>query len=126
MDMLEVLTVAVLGFSMSTLSLIACIYYVKTKGLLEETIENVILNIQNDPELQQALYQIGGLVGNGAKIGFGMQQKTGKFRWQDMVVELAGQFIGSKIQNTVTDAIAPALPTPTQNTPKGNDYIRIK
>jgi len=39
-------------------------------------------------------YGIGALIGNGAKAGFGLTKKSGKFRWEDLLMQIAGQYIG--------------------------------
>lgn len=42
------------------------------------------------------LYQVGGIIASGAKSGFGLTQKTGKFKMDDMIGQLIGGFIQKK------------------------------
>jgi len=46
---------------------------------------------------QKALWQIGGLIGNGAKSGFGLNKSGGKKGFEGLVVDLVGGFLKSKV-----------------------------
>ena len=42
---------------------------------------------------QKAIYGIGALAGSGIMSGTGIQKKSGKFSWQNLVSEIAGDWI---------------------------------
>jgi len=64
------------------------------KGLIKGDLEKWL----NSETAQKALYSIGGLIGNGAASGLGIQKGSGKFKWQNLVGDLATQFIQGKLQ----------------------------
>jgi len=64
------------------------------KGLIKADLENWL----NSETAQKALYQLGGLIGNGAASGLGIQKGSGKFKWQNLVGELATNFISGKLK----------------------------
>ena len=58
--------------------------------------EEVIDYIQSE-EGAKMLYTIGAMVGNGAKSGFGLSRKGGKFGFQDLLMQVVGKYIGGTI-----------------------------
>lgn len=80
----------------------------KQKNLIKSDVQSW-LNSENG---QKALYSIGALVGNGARTGIGLQTKSGKFKWQDLV----GQIVGSYVQKNVLGAANQISSTSTPNT----------
>ena len=44
------------------------------------------------------LFGIGAMLGNGIKSGVGITKGTGKFKWQDIIGQIASQFIMQKFQ----------------------------
>ncbi len=64
---------------------------------------------------QKAIFQIGAIIGNGAKAGLGMTTKSGKFRWQD----LAGQVLSQWIQGRMPQTKAFNQPEQQNNTDLG-------
>ena len=45
---------------------------------------------------QKAIYGIGALAGSGIMAGTGIQKKSGKFSWQNLIGEIAGDWIRKK------------------------------
>lgn len=67
----------------------------KTKIELKDELEDW-LNSENG---QKALFSIGALIGNGAKSGFGLNARSGKYKPQDLLAQIAAQFIQQKLLN---------------------------
>lgn len=90
--------------------------------MIPETVETLKIDVKRDLETwlnsetgQKAIFSIGAIIGNGAKAGFGIGTKGGKFKWQDLAAEVAREWIlpkifGGKKGETTT---APATGTPT-------------
>lgn len=100
--MFEMILNASLSAIITSLSILIG-YYVLTKKA-EKMVEKHKILLKNDLEAwlnsekgQKAIYSIGAIIGNGAKTGFGLKTKGGKFKWQD----LAGQIIGNYVQSKV-------------------------
>jgi len=109
--MLEIILSAVITTIITTFSIVIG-YYVLTKKA-NEMIETNKKTLKNDMEIwlnsetgQKALYSIGALIGNGAKSGIGIQTKSGKFKWQDLI----GQIVGSYVQGNILPKIAQTNP----------------
>jgi hypothetical protein len=66
---------------------------------------------------QKALFMVGGLIAQGAKGGFGLQKNSGKRGLEGLIIELAGQFIGSKFGLSTGQPAQEQQPQNT-NTPK--------
>lgn len=45
----------------------------------------------------KAIYSIGALAGSALMSGTGLQKKSGKFKWQDLLGEVAGEFLKKRI-----------------------------
>jgi hypothetical protein len=70
------------------IALIVTLMYAKRMTSTEhiyEMLEDISDEIRNDQGMQQKLYAIGALVGNGAAQGFGMKGKSGKFKMEDFI-----------------------------------------
>lgn len=85
--------------------------YIVGKRLLRETktdLKQQILDVTPDlidfllgevehyiasPEGAKVIYSIGGLIGNGAKQGLGLTSGRGKFKFEDILAQIAGGFI---------------------------------
>lgn len=85
----------------STITLV--IAYIYTQRMIKNTVENIKRELKleletwlNSENGQKAIYSIGAIIGNGAKSGFGLQTKGGKFKWQDLVGQIASQYIQQK------------------------------
>lgn len=61
--------------------------------LAKNSLKTEILDYLHTEEGAKMLYAIGALLGNGAKAGLGFNIKGGKFKWQDLLGEIAGGFI---------------------------------
>lgn len=91
------------------------VWYIQRKA--EILIENTKYDIKEEVKTwlnsevgQKALFTVGAIIGNGAKSGFGISAKSGKFKWQDLL----GQIAGNYIQNTFGGGTQGV-----QNVPKG-------
>jgi len=100
--MFEILMNASISAVITTLSLVIGYYVLSKKA--EKLIETnkIQLKIEaenwlNSEKGQKALYSIGALIGNGARTGIGLQTKTGKFKFQDLLGQIAGNYIQNKI-----------------------------
>lgn len=68
------------------------------REILDFFISNTLESLSGDEELQKMLYQVGGIIGQGVKGGIGLSApKTGRFKWQDLAMELAGQWVQKAI-----------------------------
>ena len=100
-----VLYILLLFFILFSACLIIFIYfYIKRLDIIDEilqsSLENVIKRFNEDEEMQKSLYQIGGILGQGVKGGMGISTpKSGRFKWQDLVAELAGQWFQKTMIN---------------------------
>jgi hypothetical protein len=95
--MLEDLIVSgvITGLIVSISSMVA---YRLAKRDIKNEVYAMLDSIQTDEEIQKALYSIGALISQGAKGGFGLNKKSGKFSLQDLVLQIAGQYIGGKLE----------------------------
>lgn len=71
--------------------------------LLKRYIDTLVSDLQEYPfqlvqseDGQKLFYSVGALIGNGAKGGFGLTKGSGKFKIEDLVMGIAGNFIQSK------------------------------
>ena len=75
--------------------------YFVAKKVANDTINNVkddvfdYLQTENGAKM---LFSIGAMLGNGIKSGVGITKGTGKFKWQDIIGQIASQFIMQKFQ----------------------------
>jgi len=92
----------VLDISLSAvMSLIsALIVYFLLEKKAEKTIEKYKKELKIEAESwlnsdngQKAIYSIGAIIGNGAKAGFGISTRGGKFKLENLVSEIAGKWI---------------------------------
>jgi len=84
---------------------------------IEDSLLNFLDSLANNEENQKFLYQIGGILGAGIKGGVGLDNPTknrgGRFKWQDMALDLATQFISKSIQNPSPSPAPSPSPTST-------------
>ena len=99
MDIYGYLVFGVIAFLAGVLSAGAILFYVRKEAIFEEIASNIIDNIANSEEMQRNLFQIGGIIAQGAKTGFGITApaKGGKFTWQNMLMEIVGEYAKTKI-----------------------------
>jgi hypothetical protein len=72
------------------------LYALLNSGFFEQRIQGILFNFieacsQNE-DLMKNLYQIGAIIGHGLTGGTGLQKRTGKFRWQDIIAQIAMQY----------------------------------
>ena len=79
-------------------------YYVLSKKI-ENLIKTKEIEYKNAVEMwlnsetgQKALYQIGGLVGSGVGAGIGLKKGSGKMKWEDLLMQLAGNFLSGNVK----------------------------
>lgn len=103
---------AISGFIVGLTLLIGAYVIIKryVEGVIFEYEERAISWIQSE-DAAKLIYQIGGIIGNGAKAGIGLKGGSGKFRWQDML----GQIIVSRFAPSLQGE-NPELPQQNQNT----------
>lgn len=58
----------------------------KIEDVIAVSIESIIEDIAKNTELQKNLYQMGALIGNGAKTGIGLSTRGGKLKIEDIVL----------------------------------------
>jgi hypothetical protein len=124
MDYLGYFLIGVLGLFIGFLIPTYTLWRLKKDAFFEQIIENVINDLSNDKELQENLYNIGGIIGQGAKTGIGINfptQKSGRFNLQNFLLEMAGQFIQQRIQNP-SPSPQPSLPLP--NDKGSSDFFK--
>lgn len=63
----------------------------------QELLESSLKNIKDDPEMQQNVYAVGLLIGNGIKNGVGLQKGKGKFKFEDLIMQGIGSLFGNMI-----------------------------
>ena len=87
--------------SLCTVVMTPLLTYFVAKKVANDTINNVkdevfdYLQTENGAKM---LFGIGAMLGNGIKSGVGLQKGTGKFKWQDIIGQIASQFIMQKFQ----------------------------
>lgn len=119
MEIYGYIAFGVIAFTVGILTTIASIGYIKKSLFFEGILENIILDLSTDEELQKSLYYIGGMIGNGAKTGMGLQPtRGGKFKLTDFLLEMAGEYMKGNLT-------APA-PTPHNPTPPPRQDIKTQ
>jgi len=86
------------------LGIIAYLSIRKLQNMIPETIESLKIDVKRDLETwlnsetgQKAIFAIGAIIGNGAKAGFGIGKKGGKFKWEDLMANIFEEYIAPKI-----------------------------
>lgn len=121
MDFIEVLAFGVMGFLGGVLTVFLAINRLENSTFLEDTLNDFLNSLANNEESQKLLYQIGGVIGAGIKGGVGLdltpKTRGGRFKWQDLAMEIAGQFISKSLQNPSPSPTPPTSP-PNMNKDK--------
>jgi len=103
MDFYELVAFGVMGFLGGFLSVFYAFYKLENSTILEDSLHSFVDSLANNEESQKFLYQIGGIIGAGVKGGVGLDTATrsrgGRFKWQDLALNLASEFIGKTLQN---------------------------
>lgn len=120
-DLLSLGAIGVIGFLSGALTLFFAFWKLKNDQILEEIASNIVIHLGNDPEMLETLYKIGGMIGQGAKTGIGLNignpVKGGKLRLNDILLNLAGSFIEKAISNpspSPAPLTSPSLPVPNR------------
>jgi len=64
------------------------------KALIKDEVEKWL----NSEAGVKALHSIGSIIGNGAISGAGIPKTSGKFKWQNLIGDIASQFITGKLK----------------------------
>lgn len=94
--MIDIAIGSVIGSLVSILGLYALAKLMQKTGFFEDMLIEFALKAADNKDLQASLYQIGGMVGSGAKQGFGLTQKGGKMKIEDIVLQLGLGWAQSK------------------------------
>jgi len=126
MDLTSYLVFGVIAFISGLLTAIASVGYLKKSLFFENILENLIIDLGNDEDLQKSLFLIGGMIGQGAKSGLGIDMpkvsKGGRFNLQSFLVEMASNYIQTKIANPSLSPQAPqTLPPQVLSASKKTD-----
>lgn len=78
----------------------------KIENVIIDSMETLVKEISNDPELQKNVYAMGALLGNGAKGGLGLNMRGGKFKLEDIIIGALGQFLGGNKQESSNNSSA--------------------
>lgn len=73
--------------------------YVIIKKLVNpiDLTEEIVNFIVSDEEMQKKLVLIGALIGNGIKTGIGLNPKSGKYKFEDLISQVLASFFLPKI-----------------------------
>lgn len=114
MDVYGYLGFSIVGFLIGSLTVTYALYRLRKETFIEDSLENFLSKVANDEELQKFIYQIGGILGSGVNGGLGLnlptKQRGGKFKWQDLALEMATQFISKSINNPSPSPAPSSLP----------------
>jgi len=75
-----------------------------------DKIDLITDEVMKNEEMQKKVYSIGALIGSGIASGAGLQKKGGKFSLQDLVMQVAGQWIQGHIKQGPARAQDEPLP----------------
>ena len=121
-DLVELLAFGVVGFLSGSLVAILALGVIQKEQILEGIIENFINDLANNEELQKNLYTVGGIIGQGAKAGIGLNlpapAKGGRFSWQNVLVEIASNFFTKASSNPSPSPGPSPSPQPVTETSK--------
>ena len=59
-----------------------------------EDAKNILQNFINQESTQKFFYEVGGLIGSGARTGLGIQKRGGKMGLQDLIIAIASNYLG--------------------------------
>lgn len=118
MELIELITISLLASFTGLLSVIFIYIYISRLRITQEIITYSIDFLINTEENQKLVYSLGGLFAQGVKGGISLdvpaRARPGKFKWQDIVMDLASQFIAQTLKNPPSPSSTPS-PTPSQD-----------
>jgi len=94
----------------------ALIAYVLLKRYIEQLKNESIFQLRewlNSEAGQKTIYSLGALIAQGAKGGFGISKGSGKLSLNNLILEIAGKWFGSKQNSSNEGSSQPALPNET-------------
>jgi len=65
-------------------------------GYLVKITDELLGEVGNNQEFQRKIYLLGGLLGSGVRSGIGLQKSGGKRSWQDLAIQIAGDYLLKK------------------------------
>ena len=75
--------------------------------------KNVLQNFINQESTQKFFYEVGGLIGSGARSGLGIQKRGGKMGLKDLIISIAANYMGLPQMNN--EGIIPQQPIKERN-----------
>jgi len=114
MDIFELLAFGAVGFLSGSLVVFYALWKLKKDKIIEDLMANFLIDLGSDEELQKTLYQVGGILGQGAKAGIGFNvPRNSKFNLNNFLLEMAGNWFNKSITQASTPSPSPApLPQP--------------
>lgn len=117
MEIIELIIISLLATFSGFLNVMSIYIYINRFRIIQEIITYSFDFIANTEENQKLVYGIGGMFASGIKGGIGLElpvkQRAGKFKWQDLALELASQFFSKTLQNPPSPSSAPPPSSPT-------------
>jgi len=95
--MWEYIAISALSSSIGALVTYGIVKNTFSDDAILEKIQVITDEIMKNTEMQQKMYAIGSLIGSGIASGTGLQKKGGKFGLQELIMQIAGQWIGQKM-----------------------------
>jgi hypothetical protein len=127
MDISLLIAFGVIAFLSGASVTLFTFWKVKKDAFFQEIMGDFIVDVANNEELQKALYQVGGIIGQGAKVGFGVSTPTGAKNFKQLGVQLLGSFIEGKLkipENMIPSPSPAPSPTPQQRqNQKGDKFF---
>lgn len=62
-----------------------------------EILEDFVTDLSENAEMQKRIYIIGGILGNGIRQGVGIGKTKGKFKLEDLIMQVIGGYIQNKV-----------------------------
>jgi len=78
-----------------------------------EDAKNILQNFINQESTQKFFYEVGGLIGSGARAGIGIQKRGGKMGLKDLIISIAANYMGLPQMNN--EGIIPQQPIKERN-----------
>jgi len=102
--MIELVIGSLLGGIFTSIGLGVLVFYLLRTAKFNVIIEDFLSELAVNEGLQKNLYTLGALVGNGAASGAGLQKRSGKFGWNDIIMQIAANYLGKMIPQGAIEA----------------------
>lgn len=103
MEFYGYLAFGAIGYIVGVLTMLTAWYYITRTVDFQAIIFDMLNDLSQSEDSLKNLYQIGGIIGSGIKGGIGIDTATrgrgSRFKWQDIAVDLASQFISKSLNN---------------------------